>query len=79
MKDLTMKLFNICQENLYEDSFNFELFGLDFLVGKDMKVWLIECNTNPSLEVHCSLQSRLVPSLIENLLNIVVDPLFPCP
>jgi hypothetical protein len=55
------------------------LFGLDFLVGKDMKVWLIECNTNPSLEVHCSLQSRLIPNLIDGMLTIAVDPLFPAP
>lgn len=52
------------KDQLKENTFNFQLFGLDFVVGKDGKVWLIECNTNPSLEVHCSLQSRLIPNLI---------------
>jgi hypothetical protein len=27
----------------------FELFGLDFLVGEDFNPWLIECNSNPCL------------------------------
>jgi hypothetical protein len=41
MKELTKKLFMICKKELYEETLNFELFGLDFLVGKDFKVWLI--------------------------------------
>ena len=28
---------------------NFEVFGLDFMVDEDMKVHLIEVNTNPCL------------------------------
>ena len=55
----------------------FELFGLDFLIDRNFKVWLIECNTNPSIEICCSLLNRLVPNMLENLLTIVVDPLFP--
>lgn len=27
----------------------FEIFGYDFLIDKDGKVWLIEVNTNPCL------------------------------
>jgi tubulin--tyrosine ligase len=28
---------------------NFEIFGLDFMIDEDFKVWLIEVNTNPCL------------------------------
>ncbi len=28
----------------------FEIFGYDFIVDKDLKVYLIEVNTNPCLE-----------------------------
>lgn len=29
--------------------FSFEIFGLDFLIDDNFKVWLIEANTNPCL------------------------------
>ena len=28
---------------------NFELFGYDFMIDEDFRVWLIEVNTNPYL------------------------------
>ncbi len=28
---------------------SFEIFGLDFLIDDNFKVWLIEANTNPCL------------------------------
>ena len=40
---------------------SFEVFGLDFLVDCQGKPWLIEVNTNPSLDVSCSLLSRIFP------------------
>ena len=29
--------------------FSFEVFGLDFMIDENFKVWLIEANTNPCL------------------------------
>lgn len=29
--------------------FGYELFGLDFMIDDNFKVWLIEANTNPCL------------------------------
>ena len=28
-----------------------EIFGLDFMIDENFKVWLIEVNTNPCLEI----------------------------
>jgi hypothetical protein len=45
----------------------------------DFKVYLIEVNTNPCLELGCPLLARLIPTMVENALRLVVDPLFPAP
>ena len=58
---------------------NNQLFGLDFMLDENTKVWLIEVNTNPSLEIACPLMARFIPNLIENTFRLAVDPIFPPP
>jgi D-alanine-D-alanine ligase-like ATP-grasp enzyme len=45
------------------------VFGLDFMIDEDFKVWLIEVNTNPCLELSCGILERLIPSMVENALR----------
>lgn len=56
---------------------NFEIFGLDFMIDRDFKPWLIEVNYNPCLEVNCPVLERIIPAMVENSLRIGLDPLFP--
>ena len=42
------------------DTINFELFGLDYIVGQNGVPYLLEVNTNPSLEICCNLLSRII-------------------
>ena len=58
---------------------NFELLGLDFMLDEDLKPWLIEVNTNPCLEISCSLLEKLIPNLIDNVFKICIDPIYPPP
>ena len=39
----------------------FELFGFDFLLDEDFRVWLIECNTNPYLGTPCAYMKEMLP------------------
>ena len=39
---------------------NFELLGYDFMIDENLKVYLIEVNTNPCLETPCNLQQRII-------------------
>ena len=52
----------------------FELFGFDFLLDEDFRVWLIECNHNPFLGSPNEYMKVLVPNMIEDMLKIVLDP-----
>lgn len=56
------------------------------MIDDNFKLWLIEANTNPCLELSCPLLSRIIPTMVENLFRyskfnfrIAIDPIFPPP
>ena len=49
------------------------------MIDQNFKVYIIECNTNPSLELCCPLLARIIPAMLDNVFRMVVDPLFPPP
>ena len=55
----------------------FELFGYDFIIDEEMKVWLIEVNTNPCLELSSPLLEQLIPNMLDDMLKLTVDKVFP--
>jgi Tubulin-tyrosine ligase family len=54
----------------------FEIFGYDFMIDYDLKIKLIEVNTNPSIEICCPLLARIIPSMLDSVFKIAIDPLF---
>ena len=54
----------------------FELFGFDFLLDEDFRIWLIEINTNPFLGTPNQYMQVLGPKMMDDLLQIVIDPIF---
>ena len=55
----------------------FELFGYDFLIDEDFRVWLIEVNTNPYLGIPNDFIRKLLPQMIDDMFKIVLDYRFP--
>jgi len=55
----------------------FELFGYDFLIDEDFRIWLLEVNSNPYLGIPNEFISSLLPEMIDDLLQITVDILYP--
>jgi tubulin polyglutamylase TTLL1 len=64
------------QINPEQKMYGFELFGLDFIVDSEFKPWLIEFNTNPCLELSSPVLDRILPTMLENMFRIAVDPIF---
>lgn len=60
----------------YRRKNSFEIYGFDFMLDRDFKVYLIECNTNPWLELPCPLLARVIPSMLDNSFRIAIDPLY---
>ena len=55
----------------------FELFGYDFLIDEDFRVWLIEVNTNPYLGIPNEYMEGLLPNMLDDMLAIVLDTHIP--
>lgn len=41
--------------------------------------FLLEANSNPCIEVDGSVLGKVIPSLLENVIRVAVDPVFPSP
>jgi len=53
----------------------FEIFGYDFMIDTDLRVYLIEVNTNPCLSTSpCGLLQRLIPQVLDQTFKLCVDP-----
>eukprot|EP00826_Nyctotherus_ovalis_P065584 TRINITY_DN9642_c0_g2_i1.p2 TRINITY_DN9642_c0_g2~~TRINITY_DN9642_c0_g2_i1.p2 ORF type:complete len:162 (-),score=31.32 TRINITY_DN9642_c0_g2_i1:68-553(-) len=86
MKSLaTMSMNSVRKKlNAEERDFCFEIFGYDFIVDEEFRVWLIEINTNPCLEESSSLLKRVLPRMVgkrdvtvDDALKLTVDQVFP--
>jgi len=57
----------------------FEVFGYDFMIDDQLQLKLIEVNTNPSIEIFCPLLARIVPSMLDSVFRVALDPIFQPP
>lgn len=58
-----------CKIEPYKKNYNFEIFGLDFMIDEKFNPYLIEINTNPCLELSSPLLGRIIPAMVENALR----------
>ena len=73
--DTVRATFHLLDSNRRMNSY--ELFGYDIMFDEDFKPFLIEVNSNPSLECSSNLLSKFFAELIDGTLRVAVDPLFP--
>ena len=62
--------------NLNKRKFCFELFGFDFIIDRNLDVFLLEVNTNPGLEESSPLIKTLLPRMIDDALRLTIDDLY---
>lgn len=53
---------------------SFEFFGYDFMVDEELRVWLIEVNSSPSMDTkNQPVLQHLVKSVLHDLAKVVID------
>ena len=76
MRDLICDTMKSVKGKLVMQKHTFELLGYDFIIDEQLNNILIEVNTNPCLEESNQLLRCLLPRMIDDLFNIVMDPIF---
>ena len=70
MKDIVIDTWESVKNEVNPNhrSQHFELFGFDFMIDEDFRIWLIEVNTNPYLGQPNKWTERFVPKMIDEML-----------
>jgi len=55
----------------------FEIYGYDFMIDSNFKVWLIEVNTNPCLEEASPILEEILPRMIDDAFKLTIDKIYP--
>jgi hypothetical protein len=78
MKEIVKLTFKSAENMLFVNNkkSSFEIFGYDFIVDSQFKLWLIEINTNPCLEESSNLLKKLIPRMVDDALKLTLDVIF---
>ncbi|CAH1783741.1 unnamed protein product [Owenia fusiformis] len=73
-----MKNAIICSMTASQDAIEyrkgaFALYGADFMLTEDLRPWLIEINSSPSMEYSARATAKLCPRVLEDTLKVVID------
>lgn len=81
IKEIVKVTFDSTENILHqkERKFNFELFGYDFMIDADLKVWLIEVNSIPSLGESNMYITKLLNRMVDDMFKLTIDRIFPPP
>jgi len=80
---LWLKIVDVCRKALEASGSDiphqpnsFEIFGFDLMFDQNLKCWLIEVNSSPSLGCDSPLDTRIKGSLIRDTIALVAPPIY---
>ena len=78
IKDIVIDVYLASKDELNKNNRThwFEMLGFDFMIDEDFRVWLIEWNTNPYIGIVNEFIADLLPRMISEMLDIVLDTVY---
>lgn len=73
---IVIKTLYAAQNDLKSLPNSFELFGYDILIDSDLKCWLIEVNSSPSLHRETLIDDIIKQNMIDDIVDLVDAPNF---